>query len=193
MKKLFWTLFAAVGLMLPAQSSPSSLSAFSAKWTPFQVQVPVLPFVVPVSLWGTDTPVYGIDLTLVGFQKKTCGLSCGLLSNHVDHYGFGIAFVKGGVNNYGLVCSLVNVFHGCGGVAVGILNFNYEEEESLAKPDNFLQIGLFNSARNGLQIGLLNYDPNAPVPWMVLLNYSSGERRQPILQRERDNKEDGAK
>ena len=39
--------------------------------------------------------------------------------------------------------------------------------------ENYLQIGVFNSARNGLQIGLLNYNPKAFIPWMPLFNYSS--------------------
>jgi len=179
MKKLFLVLALAFCAMPRTHGSPPTLSAFSAKWTPFQVQVPVLPLVVPVSLFCTDTPVYGIDLTLVGSQKKTCGLSCGLLSNHGDHYGFGIAFVKGGGNNYGLMSSLVNVFNGSGGVAVGLLNFNYEGDEPLAKPDSILQIGFFNYAQNGLQIGLLNHNPNALIPWMVLFNYSPRGKSAP--------------
>ena len=171
MKKWFLTLFIALGLMPWIQGSPPSLSAFSAKWTPFQFQTLVFPLVDPVAMFDCETPVYGLDLTLVGSQKKTCGLSCGVLSVHGDHYGLGVALAAGGENNYGLMCSVVNAFEGCGGVAVGVLNFNCEDDTP-AKPDNFLQIGLFNYARNGLQIGVLNYNPDALIPWMVLFNYS---------------------
>ena len=186
-KKLFFIMALACCIMPRAQGSPPSLYAFSAKWTPFQFQTLVFPLVAPVALFDCDTPVYGIDLTLVGFQKKTCGLSCGLLSSHGDHYGLGVALASGGENNYGLMCSAVNVFEGCGGVAVGILNFNHEEERTLAKSDNLLQIGLFNHARNGLQIGVLNHNPNALIPWMVLFNCSSRERSNPPPPPERDN------
>ena len=172
MKKSFLTLCIAVVLMPQVQSSPPSLYAFSTKWTPFQFQTLVFPLVAPVALFDCETPVYGLDLTLVGFQKKTSGLSCGVLSGHGDHYGLGVVLAAGGENNYGLMCSVVNAFEGCGGVAVGTLNFNYKGDDTLAKPDNLLQIGLFNYARNGLQIGVLNYNPDALIPWMVLFNYS---------------------
>ena len=172
MKKLFLTLFIALGLMPWIHGSPPTLYAFSAKWTPFQFQTFVFPLVVPVALFDCETPVYGLNLTtFVGSQKKTCGLSCGVLSVHGDHYGLGVALAAGGNNNYGLMCSVVNAFDGCGGVAVGVLNFNFEDDTP-AKPDNFLQIGLFNYARNGLQIGVLNHNPDALIPRMVLFNYS---------------------
>ena len=192
MKKLFFIMALACCIIPRALGSPPSLAAFSAKWTPFQFQTLVFPLVVPVALFDCETPVYGLDLTFVGAQKKTCGLSCGVLSIHGDHYGLGVALAAGGENNYGLMCSVVNAFDGCGGVAVGVLNFNCEDDTP-AKPDNFLQIGLFNYARNGLQIGVLNYNPDAPIPWMVLFNYSSRERQEPTIRQEHDDKEKDGK
>ena len=182
MKKLFLVLALVCCIMPLAQGHPSTLAAFNAKWTPFQIQILVPPIIVPVALFSSMTPVYGIELALVGVQDETCGLSCGLLSIHGDHYGFGVALAAGGENNYGLMCSVVNVFEGCGGVAVGVLNFNHDED--ILKSDNLLQIGIFNYARNGLQIGVLNHNPNALIPWMVLFNYSSRERSNPTPQSE---------
>ena len=171
MKKLLLVLVLACCIMPRALGSPPAIWAFSAKWTPFQFQALVPPLLVPLALFDGMTPVYGIDLTLVGYQDKTCGLSCGVFQIHEDHYGLGVSLVSAGGNNYGLMCSMINAFDECGGVAVGILNFNHAEYET-QKPDNLLQIGLFNHAENGLQIGVLNHNPNALVPWMVLFNYS---------------------
>lgn len=36
-----------------------------------------------------------------------------------------------------------------------------------------VQFGLFNSTTNGFQFGLLNYNAESVVPWMILFNYSA--------------------
>ena len=56
---------------------------------------------------------------------------------------------------------------------MGIVNCIYGNSGS-----NILQIGAFNSANDGLQIGLLNYNPNALIPWMPLFNFSSVNKNQ---------------
>ena len=33
--------------------------------------------------------------------------------------------------------------------------------------------GIYNQAEIGLQIGLLNHNPNAAIPWLPFFNYSS--------------------
>ena len=195
MKKLFLVLALACCIMPRALGSPSSLAAFSAKWTPFQFQTLVFPLVVPVALFDCETPVYGLDLTLVGFQKKTCGLSCGVLSTYGEHYGLGIGVGNGGCWNYGLMCGGVNAFIRNPGVMVGVVNVADTAEPAvwIHGSDNFLQIGIFNYARNGLQIGVLNYNPDALIPWMVLFNYSSREQRDQSPPQERDNAKGDAK
>ena len=63
----------------------------------------------------------------------------------------------------------------------GLINF----DESRKGLSSWLDIGLFNvGASTYLQIGVLNYNYNAPIPWMVLFNCSFGERRKATPQRE---------
>ena len=181
MKKLFFISILASWFMPLSHGSPAELALFSAKWTPFQFRGLVPPILVPLALFDEGTPVYGIDLTLEGFQQKVYGLSCGLLSGHLIHCGLGIALVHGGSHNCGLVCAAVTDFRCNDGVVIGILNFNHEIERPPiypAKPDNILQIGLFNHAQNGLQIGLINYNPNALIPGTILFNYSPRPERK---------------
>ena len=45
--------------------------------------------------------------------------------------------------------------------------------------DNILQIGIFNMTSNGgVQIGLLNYNENALIKWMPLVNFSFGGKEK---------------
>ena len=54
---------------------------------------------------------------------------------------------------------------------VGVFNANNR--------DNILQIGIFNETLNGgVQIGLLNYNENALIKWMPLVNFSFGEKEK---------------
>ena len=168
MKKLFLVLVLACCIMPLAHGhSPIFYPLFRAKWTPLQIMI------WPTGLFDMQTSVYGIDLTLLGYQDETYGLSCGVVSVHGGHYGIGIALGNGVECNTGLMCGVINIIQRNRGVALGVWNrFSDEPGEDISEVENFLQIGLFNSATNGLQIGLLNYNPNAPIPWMVLFHYS---------------------
>ncbi|MBP5531660.1 MAG: hypothetical protein J6Y54_06505 [Lentisphaeria bacterium] len=180
MKKLFLVLMLACCIMPRALGSPPTLSAFSAKWTPLQI------IVLPFALFNEATPVYGLNLTTFGgFHSKVYGISCGLVQNSAIHVGVGVGIGNATFNNYGLMLGGLNASIRNPGVAVGIANVcTTDPAVWIPTSDNFLQIGLFNSATNGLQIGLLNHNPNAIIPWMVLFNYSPRERRTPTPQSE---------
>lgn len=181
MKKPVFVLLFVLCLMPFAHGhSPIFYPLFHAKWTPFQIMI------WPTGLFDMQASVYGIDLTFLGRQDKTCGISCGVVSIHGDHYGIGVALANCVEDtNIGLMCGVVNIIRRNRGVAIGVWNrFSDEPGEDITEVENFLQIGLFNSATNGLQIGLLNHNPNAIIPWMVLFNYSSRERSNPTPQSE---------
>ena len=168
MKKLFFIMALACCIMPRALGhSPIFYPLFRAKWTPLQIMI------WPTGLFDMQASVYGINLIVSGVQKRVCGVSCGLLGIFHDHYGIGVVLANYAYNNTGLMCGVYNTIQRNRGVATGVYNrFSNEPGEDISEVENFLQIGLFNHARNGLQIGVLNYNPNAPIPWMVLFNYS---------------------
>ena len=189
MKKLFFIMVLACCIMPRAHGhSPIFYPLFHAKWTPFQIMI------WPAGLFDMQASVYGINLIVGGGQERVCGVSCGLLGISRDHDGVGVVLANYVRNNIGLMCGVVNIIRRNRGVAIGIWNrFSDEPGEDITEVENFLQIGLFNSATNGLQIGLLNHNPNALIPWMVLFNYSSREPRDQSPPPERDNAKGDAK
>ena len=176
MKKLFLVVSLVFCLVPFAHGhSPIFYPLFRAKWTPLQIMI------WPTGLFDMQASVYGIDLTLLGYQDETYGLSCGVVSVHGGHHGIGIALANGVECNTGLMCGVINIIQRNRGVVIGAWNrFSNEPGEDISEVENFLQIGLFNSATNGLQIGVLNHNPNALIPWMVLFNYSPRGEPAPV-------------
>lgn len=189
MKKIFLVLLLVLCLVPFAHGhQPIFYPLFRTRWTPIQIMI------WPTGLFDMQTEVYGIDLTLLGYQDKTCGLSCGVVSIHGGHYGIGIALANGVEDNIGLMCGVINIIQRNRGVAIGVWNrFSNEPGEDISKVENFLQIGLFNSATSGLQIGLLNYNPNALIPWMVFFNYSPRGESAPAADDRQGEKNDPGK
>lgn len=59
------------------------------------------------------------------------------------------------------------------GAMVGVVNYSRPIDSDDRLPyRNLVLVGVVNMAENGLQIGLLNYNPNAWIPWMILCNCS---------------------
>ena len=141
-----------------------------ARWT--IVQIGVWPFL----LFDDGAKVLGLDcdlfltcqrravwgLSLAPFnacEDDVGGLSLGLTSI-VDgkHYGLCVALVSRVGANYGVQLGLANL------IDSGIR----DEEERCGG----LQIGLYNdSDAPGVQIGLLNHNQKAWLPWMPLVNF----------------------
>ena len=70
------------------------------------------------------------------------------------------------------------------GTQFGGFNFYLQEKDDTRDKKSLsgcLQIGLFNcETLHGVQIGLLNYNPEAPVPWMPLFNFSFAPSSEPV-------------
>lgn len=60
-------------------------------------------------------------------------------------------------------------------------SLRYVQSSVTTIPGNAAQIGIFNSANDGLQIGIINRNPNSWLPYSPLFNFS--RPRQPISQR----------
>ena len=108
---------------------------------------------------------YGIQVSAASLTDRNYGLMIGLLENCTD------------VNkNYGIKIGITNI---SGKFAkfqlLGIDFFDYLQVGFLnghTYIDNILQIGIFNATLNGgVQIGLLNYNENALIKWMPLVNF----------------------
>ena len=115
---------------------------------------------------------YGIQLSAASLTDRNYGLMIGLLENCTD------------VNkNYGIKIGITNI---SGKFAkfqlLGIDFFDYLQVGFLnghTYIDNVLQIGIFNTTSNdGVQIGLLNYNENALIKWMPLVNFSFGGKEK---------------
>ena len=170
MKKKFLLLLLAVfvSLNVHAHGDPWGISFIkSASWTPFQFSF------WPLHLFSPNTNVYGLALSpgLIGGGNRVCGLSCGIIFVHNTNFLLAVNVCSVGLKNNGLAVSVFNSWEDNNGVSIGLVNSIHD-----GRGNNTLQIGLFNSAENGLQLGLLNHNPSALIPWMPLVNFSR-ERR----------------
>ena len=138
--------------------------AKDVKWSPVQISL------WPVHLCNPRTDIYGILLSpgIFGFADKVYGVSCGAIVMMEENNGLAANIWSFGDKNNGLAVGGFNAWAKNNGVAVGLANFVYDKKSGR----NTLQIGIFNQANSGLQIGLLNYNPNAAIPWMPLINFT---------------------
>ena len=124
---------------------------------------------------------YGIQLSAASLTNRNYGL---MLSSYLnatcanDNYGIkiGLFNMSGKYDKLQLLgidffdylqVGVFNANNRDNILQVGVLNANNR--------DNILQIGIFNETLNGgVQIGLLNYNENALIKWLPLVNFSFG-------------------
>lgn len=144
---------------------PMGWSLSKTEWTPFNLSI------FPVNLVSFNTKNYGIRLifSLYYGNETVCGITSGISQLSGKHYGISAtALYSASGINYGIAISPINLAIENRGIQAGMINYILSFGETV----NFLQIGLFNYAENGFQIGLLNHNPNALIPWMPLFNYA---------------------
>ena len=134
-----------------------------AKWSPVQISF------WPLHLCGGETTIYGLNFSpgLFGFSRKVYGVSCGSTVMMAENNGLAANIWSFGMKNNSLAVGLFNAWERNNGVSIGLANFIHDKKDG----GNTIQIGVFNQANSGLQIGLLNYNPNALIPWMPLINW----------------------
>ena len=137
-------------------------------------------------------------------QQKSAVISVALVANMLqNNYGIQLNPLFLGTvtdNNYGISWGVENYSKKCYGLQLGILNHSFAGEKIKKERDrvqicginiadtvflgllNFsdkFQIGLFNFSPDAIfQIGLLNYNQNAPVPWMPFFNFSFDRKKE---------------
>ena len=166
------------------------------KFAPVQVGAGVFE---SANLFDADS-VALLSIGLLGIQQHSSIISVGGITELENNYGVQVAAASLTGRNYGLMigllenCTDVNKNYG---IKIGITNisgkfakfqllgidfFDYLQVGFLnghTDIDNVLQIGIFNTTSNGgVQIGLLNYNENALIKWMPLVNFSFGEKEK---------------
>lgn len=137
------------------------------------------PLQLALGSWGlfdpAGTTVYGLSLNLTKGKLKNCyGISISPLMNvNTNQYGVSAGLINGNQNTHGLSVGQCNAFEVNYGVSVGVFNLQIPKFEKGNKPKmNFLQIGLFNFADSGCQIGLLNCNETAKIRILPFFNFS---------------------
>lgn len=128
-------------------------------------------FVSGVSLIGAGTSDFpfsvnlirqdGVSFSLFGAPLECNGVSFSLLGAPIESNG--VSFSLLGIcrrQQQGVYCSLFN----CSCAP------DWTEEDD---PQSVVQLGLFNSCRSGVQIGLLNFNENGFLPVFPLFNFST--------------------
>ena len=177
MKKLLLIILSAVVVSSAFAEEFDSKGVISGwKFAPVQVGVSIFE---SANLFDADS-VALLSIGLLGIQQYSSIISVGDITELKNNYGLMIGLLGNctDVNkNYGIKIGLFNV---SGKFAkfqlLGIDFFDYLQVGFLnghTYIDNILQIGIFNSTLNGgVQIGLLNYNENALIKWMPLVNFS---------------------
>ena len=128
---------------------------------------------------------YGIQVAAASLTDRNYGLMIGLLENCTDvnkNYGIkiGITNISGKFNKGQFAgIDFFEYLH------IGIINYHAPWQIGLinASEKCFFQVGLFNAAgkkgkNTNFQIGLLNYNENALIKWMPLVNFSFGGKEK---------------
>lgn len=138
------------------------------------------PLQLALGSWGlfdpAGTTVYGLSLNLTKGKLDNCyGISISPLMNaNTNQYGVSAGLINANQNTHGLSVGQCNAFEVNYGVSVGVFNLQIPKFEKGNKPKmNFLQIGLFNLADSGCQIGLLNCNETAKFRILPFFNFSS--------------------
>ena len=166
------------------------------KFAPVQVGVGIFE---SANLFDADS-VALFSIGLLGIQQYSSIISVGGITELKNNYGIQVSAASLTDRNYGLMigllenCTDVNKNYG---IKIGITNisgkfakfqllgidfFDYLQVGFLnghTYIDNILQIGIFNTTSNGgVQFGLLNYNENALIKWMPLVNFSFGGKEK---------------
>lgn len=164
MKKILLTAIAAAAFILPAAvqaeqnyvEPDQSFDIFqigmlkSAPSTQDTAPVYGLRFGLPVC--GGKAAVHGIDFAIVGSQ-----------TDNIIGFQYATFFTIAAGESYGLKISCVNASEKLRGAEIGAANIS---------KDSVLQVGAFNYAETGFQLGVINVMKKGFLPVMILFNFS---------------------
>jgi hypothetical protein len=139
---------------------------------------------------------------LAGAGKKLNGCAFGGLfagaEEEINGVAYGSLFSGGGKTQLNGACisAVTSIVEKSNGLQMATVNYNHGEKKSLFYQlgllcnyggagsglqmscvnftgDSIFQLGVFNKADSGIQIGVLNWNKNGFLPWFPFFNYSS--------------------
>ena len=127
---------------------------------------------------------YGVSVAVGSAIRENNGVAIGIFHMDYENNGLTAGIFNLGDRNNRVKLGIVNLFEENAGIFIGVLNCKVLPQRAEALPGtsvgivniskkNTFQLGIYNQAEGGLQIGLLNHNPNALIPWMPFFNYSS--------------------
>lgn len=130
--------------------------------------------------------LYGVGLAGGTFAGSHAGVLASAILVSDSGYGVTLSIASNQTRNYGLAIGILNMVRENFGAMIGIVNKNDDVlyplvSDAADDPTESafnIQIGLFNSCHHGLQIGLLNYNSRALIPWMPIFNFSLFQSRK---------------
>ena len=123
---------------------------------------------------------YGASINVFSLLNENNGLSLGLL-NMGNNNGITLGLCNLVIDNNGISLGVINLLGNNAGISMGVINRmiaggGKSSGTSIGvaniSKNNIFQFGIYNQSESGLQIGLLNYNPNALIPWLPLFNFS---------------------
>ena len=123
---------------------------------------------------------YGASINVFSLLNENNGLSLGLL-NMGNNNGITLGLCNLVIDNNGIFLGVINLLENNAGISIGVINRmiaggGKSSGTSIGvaniSKNNIFQFGIYNQSESGLQIGLLNYNPNALIPWLPLFNFS---------------------
>lgn len=162
----------------------------NADWALLQIslvpeQLAILPMETPVfgvnlePFWGTQKQIDGLNLQpMLGFSDSVYGISVQGFGETTQFAGLQFGLITLSTHFQGVSFALLTGTWENRGLQVGLANFSGNTAPVTYQGDSIppgggLQLGIFNSATSGIQIGLLNHNANSPIPWMILFNASA--------------------
>ena len=143
------------------------------------------------NLWDSYGDNYGFVLNGYAEGSHNYGMGIGVYQKFKQNSGLAMGVFNGvSFRNRGLQIGAVNFCrnhysnsrfpNGNTGVQLGFVNLCDQIRKLIPQPpppeeapvENTLQIGLWNQANAGWQLGLINYNRQSNFPWMIFCNYS---------------------
>jgi hypothetical protein len=149
-----------------------------------------------------DLNGFALGSILAGANKKLNGFAFGALfagaDEEINGVAFGSLFSGGGKAELNGVCfsAITSIVKKSNGLQMAAVNYNHGEDKSVFyqfgtlcnygcvgsglqfgcanfTEDSIFQLGVFNKADSGIQVGVLNWNKNGFLPWFPFFNYSS--------------------
>ena len=124
-----------------------------------------------VSLIGAGTEDFPFSVNLI----RQNGVSFSLLGAPLECNGVSFSLLGAPLESNGVSFSLLGICRRQQrGVYCSLFNYSYAADRAEEDdPQSVVQLGLINSCRSGVQIGLLNFNENGFLPVFPLFNFST--------------------